>query len=152
MVKCADCGYLSVRSRVDHSLGDATIDFRERGAVPNRTDDRGMNPNPLHEKIPLCFAGQTYLGDAIKNVNTKSNLNDEVKTIINKEIDCKEFTKWRQGFTPKEHREMIDREGMQKREEERRRNDRKWHWVELIAIIMGTGLFTLLGAWIAKGQ
>jgi hypothetical protein len=34
-------------------------------------------------------------------------------------------------------------------EDKRRRNDRKWHWIELFAIIIGTGLFTLLGAWIS---
>ncbi len=44
---------------------------------------------------------------------------------------------------------MMDREWMLKREDERRCNDRKWHWIELIAIIIGTGFFTLLGAWIA---
>jgi len=44
---------------------------------------------------------------------------------------------------------MIDRERRDIFENEIRRNDRKWHWIELIAIIVGTGFFTLLGAWIA---
>lgn len=47
---------------------------------------------------------------------------------------------------------MMDREHMLKIEEERRRNDRKWHWIELFAIIIGTGLFTLFINWIEKSH
>ena len=70
---------------------------------------------------------------------------------IQRDRECEFFTKWKQGFTPKEHREMMDRQFRMEMEEKRRKNDRKWHWIELVAIVLGTGLFTLLGAWIATG-
>ena len=73
----------------------------------------------------------------------------EVLSVIGRDRNCISFTKWQQGASPKEHREMIDREKLLEFQENRRRNDRKWHWIELIAIVIGTGLFTLLGAWIA---
>ncbi len=146
MVKCAECGYLSVRKKRDYSLLDASSDFRERGAVPNETDDKGMNQHPLHELIPLCFGRQPYLRDAIKTIDKQKNSNDEVKAVINKEIDCKEFTKWQQGFTPKEHREMIDREWMMQHEEERENADRKWRSRQDLKLAIVAGVFIVLGA------
>jgi hypothetical protein len=149
MSRCADCGYLTVRNRVDNSLGEAAIDYREKGAVAMGIDDKGMNLHSLQERLPLCFARQSYLENATSNIKPRDNPVQEVVAIIQRDIQCAEFTTWRQGFTPKEHREMIDRQFMMKMEEEHRKNDRKWHWIELVAIILGTGLFTLLGAWIA---
>jgi len=108
---------------------EPSADFRESGAVPNTTDDKGMTPHALHETIPLCFARQPYLRDAIKEIDKNQNLHDEVKRIINKEINCetcKEFTDWQQGFTPKEHREMLDRRWMLDFQAKREEDDKKW--------------------------
>ncbi len=124
MVKCADCGYLAVRSKVDYSLGEAAIDFRDKGAVAIGYDDKGMNQHTLHELMPLCFARQPYLRNAIKKIDEQKNRNDEVRRIINQEIDCKGFTDWQQGFTPKEHREMLDRERLLQWQSEREKDDR----------------------------
>ena len=55
-----------------------------------------------------------------------------------------------QGFTPKEHREMMDREIQDKFVAEMRKNDRTWHWIEIIIILAFTACFTLLGAYIAS--
>jgi hypothetical protein len=38
---------------------------------------------------------------------------------------------------------MMDREW-------EKRNNRKWHIIELFVLIVGAGLFTLLGAYIAR--
>lgn len=142
MVKCADCGFLAVRSKVNYSLGEATIDFREKGTVAIGYDDKGMNPHALHELMPLCFASQSYLRDEIKrnNKDKNKNQNDEIKRIINQEINCKGFTEWKQGFTPKEHREMLDRQW-----------ERRWHIIVGVLFVILAGLFTLLGAFIANG-
>lgn len=40
------------------------------------------------------------------------------------------FTEWDQGFTPKEHREMIDTRGLERRREEQRKSDRRWRLFE----------------------
>jgi hypothetical protein len=110
--KCAECGYLTVIRMRDRSLIEASSDFRERGAVPNELDDKGGNQHSRHEVIPLCFDRQLYLRDAIKTIDKQNNQNDEVKAVINKENDCAKSIKWEQGFTPKEHREIMDRQAM----------------------------------------
>ena len=139
MHKCAECGFLTVRSKVDSSLVEAAIDFRERAALAIGRDDRGMNQHPLHERIPLCFARQPYLGDATKNIKDTDNPPEEVKKIINDDNDCKGFTKWQLGFTPKEHKEMIDRQW-----------EKKWRVIQGVILVIIAGLFTLLGAYIAN--
>ncbi len=146
MVKCAECGFLSVRNKANYSLGEPTNDYREKGVVAIGYDEQGRNQHPLHELIPLCFARQFYLRDTIGAIDKQKNQNDEVKLVINKEIDCKEFTKWQQGFTPKEHREMIDREWMMQHEEERENADRKWRSRQDLKLAIVAGVFIVLGA------
>jgi hypothetical protein len=46
---------------------------------------------------------------------------------------------------------MLDRELMMEMDEERRKKDRKWRIVEIILIVVLSGLFTLLGAFIGRG-
>lgn len=149
MSKCADCGYLSVRNKKNYGLDEVDIDFRTNGKVATAWDDIGRNPHTLHREIPLCLVMEQYLGDAFKVFNDPSSLFKQITSVIQKEIVCTEFTKWQQGFTPKEHREMIDRE------RERRENHR-WRMIELIILgVMATlvaGGFTILGAFIAKGN
>jgi len=48
------------------------------------------------------------------------------KTVFSKERPCESFTRWQQGFTPKEHREMIDHQAMVKWQAEREDTDRLW--------------------------
>lgn len=160
MAKCANCGYLSVRSLVDYSLMEASSDFRERGAIALGRDDRGMNQHWLHEHIPLCFARFPYLEEATKNIKRKDNPYEEVKAIIQTEFECSEFTKWHLGFTPKEHYEMLDRDKTRKwqegREEEDRRfriqmanNEREWQAKQQWRLALIAGIFTIIGAIVA---
>ena len=140
MRNCADCGYLSVRNRADYGLVEPDIDFRRKGIVATGYNDEGQNPHPLHAPIPLCFAMQPYLGGATKNIQDRKNPSDEVKKIIQADNDCREFIDWQQGFTPKEHREMMDRKKL-----------RCWRIMEIVLIVVLSGLFTLLGAYIGSG-
>ena len=145
MGKCADCGYLSVRNKDDYSLGEPSINFREKGQVATTWDDKGRNPHSLHEPIPLCFARQPYLASATEKIKDKKNPFKEVRDVIQENNDCKEFTHWQQGFTPKEHREMIDRERMTKWQTEREEADRKWRSKQQWKLVVVAGIFTLLG-------
>ena len=138
MVKCADCGYLAVRNRDTYCLDEAGSDFREKGMVALGRE-YGRNQYPLHEQMPLCFARYQYLGEEIKNINKEKNATEEVSRIIKTEIKCEEFVKWQHGFTPKEHREMLDRQW-----------ERKWRIITGIIFVCLAGLFTLLGALIAN--
>ena len=71
--------------------------------------------------------------------------------IIDDDRTCQEFTKWRQGFTPKEHREMLDRKDFREWQEKQRKSDRWWRIIEVFILVVFAGLFTLLGAFIGRG-
>jgi hypothetical protein len=148
MAKCSECGFLALRNRKNNNLDEADSDFRKKGMVTQVWDDQGRNPHRLYRDIPLCFAGSKYLSEQLNNLTEPNNPFKQVSLVITKETDCKKFIDWLQGFTPKEHKEMIDEQWKLKQETERRKNDRKWHWVELLVITIMAGLFTLLGAWI----
>jgi hypothetical protein len=73
------------------------------------------------------------------------------------ERKCAEFCEWRQGFSPKEHREMVDREELRRWQADREDADRLWRerqdekrddrQAALLWQLAGVaGLFTLIGA------
>ncbi len=103
MVKCSDCGFLLDRQRRD------TREALSGGisSVP-----------PAHREDGLP-------------VDPKENLYEwqiNVERLCPTSADGKHlgFTKWQQGFTPKEHREMLDRQWMLDREERRDKEMREW--------------------------
>jgi hypothetical protein len=46
--------------------------------------------------------------------------------VLQKERNCGSFTPWIQGFTPKEHKEMLDAKEMREWQAEQREKDRAW--------------------------
>jgi len=151
MVKCADCGYLSVRNKRDNHLSEAINDFREKGAVAQGYDEIGHNPHQLHEIAPICFVRSYNLINECKPEISPQ----KVSQVLNNDRPCKEFMKWQQGFTPKEHREMIDRQKLLEYQSQQRKEDKHWRIIELIVLggiaTLVAGGFTLLGAWISRG-
>lgn len=69
--------------------------------------------------------------------------------VTNKDRQCELFTKWRQGLTPKEHQEMIDREWMIKHQEEREDADKRWRRNQDWKLVIVAGIFTILGSLLA---
>jgi len=51
---------------------------------------------------------------------------EELLSLLQGERECTEFTTWCQGFTPKEHQEMLDRQRLLKWQAERENEDRRW--------------------------
>ena len=129
MDKCADCGFLAVRHHFERYLVEVEGNIREGGEWPVQ---RGTNIS-LYEKRPLCLMYQKIGG---KDGDYSAR---EFKEAICAQRDCMHFCAWQQGFTPKEHREMIDRQW-----------ERKWRIITGIIFVVLAGLFTLLGAYIAN--
>lgn len=48
------------------------------------------------------------------------------KRVVQQERDCESFTPWQQGFTPKEHREMLDQQVLREWQAKREDADRQW--------------------------
>jgi hypothetical protein len=152
MVKCADCGYLAVRNVESRELEEAEQKFREKGLLPMAGGEIGR-PHERHERMPLCFMGNVSLYEECRK--RTSNVDPEpvfVILMMDDERVCSDFTKWKLGFTPKEHQVMIDRQRLQEWQIKQEASNRRWHWVELAILVIGAGLFTLLGAFIARGS
>ena len=167
MAKCADCGHLAVRGYDG--------EFREVEELSRRPT--GSNFQVLcfvrlrdfrHEFADL--AGRVRTGPPDQwNAPTFVegwDLQRYYWDIIGKEIECAEYIDWRQGFTPKEHRERLDRQAQLLQQERRdrdlrdwqetqRRQDRRWRIIELVVLgLLATllaGGFTILGAFIQRG-
>ncbi len=160
MVKCADCGFLTMRNRYTGGLDEMVREFRETGEPPTRkrppvsdatTHPLGWSDNIWpYANVPLCFVlARDEYGDfavAPKDLGYQDFPSSMVLEILQKDRECEAFTRWMLGFTPKEHREMLDREQARKLDEDRRKSDRRWHVVELITITLMAGAFTILGA------
>ena len=70
----------------------------------------------------------------------------KVHSEIQKERSCEYFTPWQQGFTPKEHREMLNRDWMLNYQKEREESDRKWQAKQQTRLVIIAGIFKILGA------
>ena len=193
MVRCKDCGLLTLRNRVNRELIEADQPFRER---PQSVEIAIIR----HNGLPLCFARAFDLAAEFDAANQdRMSRADEIaqaqqaeqvrrgqpprmgiitetegdrrreaaRTVSARERDCASFTPWRQGFTPKEHLEMLDRVERQRWQEEQRekdlrwreqqrKEDKRWRVIELIVLAgiatLVAGGFTLLGALIQKGN
>lgn len=126
MVRCVECGYIAVRNVDSNCLDEAGNDFREKGLVALGRE-HGRNQYQLHERQPVCFVQCYDLRAEIRQAFVTGK--DEtgcVLQVISMERECNGFTKWQQGFAPKEHREMLDRRWMLDFQSRRENEDREW--------------------------
>ena len=161
MVKCADCGFLSVISQSDGSYIGANRLYRLEGFQEGQVDEVFCEPHcSIHAQDihlePLKAKGVgtqlTELGRmvSLKTIEGEEVSDEAVLANVSKPRDCDGFFLWRPGFSPKEHYEMLDRQRWQEWQEEQRRRDRRWRIGESIIFVILAGLFTLLGAFIAS--
>ena len=120
MVKCSECGFLALRNRVSWELLPSDPVYRKTAVIGTHRDQT------LHS-IPVCFAMAVDLQVDIESFEPETTLSqDKILRVTQKERECSEFTRWQLGFTPKEHREMMDRERMLDREERRDSEQRRF--------------------------
>jgi hypothetical protein len=130
--KCADCGYLATRNQKTRQLNE--VERNDNGHINFVWYGHGLRGyaegNPIYDN-PICFARAATLWDEYRlepmDPGIDNNEQNRIRHVLENERDCKSFTKWLQGFTPKEHREMIDR-----------KRERIWHIIEIIAIAIAT--------------
>jgi len=158
LVRCSECGFLAARDWGTREFVE--IDDKKRNSGKIGSDFGGLEP------IPVCFINcfnikeeVEVLRKAARDEPTQNSYGQHisphwenyVKQVLNTERVCEYFIEWQQGSTPKEHREMMDRQFMMEMEEKRRKNDRKWHWIEIGIIIIVTALVNYL-IWILTGH
>ena len=134
MVKCADCGFLTMRNTFTGQLEEVDGDFRKTGNPPQRKETVVGGPSNRvaevtktpYRHVPICFALAYLLAEEIlASEDVRSKYPDlpapMVLEVITKERPCATHTEWKQGFTPREHREMLDRQHRQAFENELRK-------------------------------
>lgn len=121
-VKCADCGFLAVRHFETRQLLDAEPLFRSRGYIPSVTVGKGADSR-AYDEHPVCFAN--YINFRTPEEAGISASEGTRRDAVQKERECPHFTQWQQGFTPKEHREMIQQAELMRLQNERDRADRE---------------------------
>lgn len=132
MVRCADCGFLAARNLRTRQLDEVEALTRESGMhAEAHTGDATLAYGQtipihsyLHDAVLLCFARKYNLASEVQPGHTGAAA--AMFPVIRKERECDAFTDWKQGFTPREHREMLDRDRMLRREEERDAKDKVW--------------------------
>lgn len=147
MVKCVKCGFLALRRWPSRTLVEADGEYRETASLP------GVSEVKEYYEFPFCFARKECLencGDEARMIAGYRGHNrvcsKDILTIIKRDILCDGFTKWYQGFTPKEHMEMKDSEEWRKWQVEESKKNRKWHVIEAVVFAGIAGMFILLGA------
>ncbi len=123
MVKCAKCGFLALRNKESRGLEEAEESYREGVALP--LVDGGVYYR--HESRPLCFTRNHDLRNEVREEEKKEEAERRnIGQVIEADRKCEAFTEWQQGFTPKEHREMLDRQWVIEYQERREMEDKKW--------------------------
>jgi hypothetical protein len=157
MVKCSECGFLAIRNAETRNLEE--VEFK-----PRQSGDIGKLGVQRYVLIPVCFAMVANFDEEIEELRKSPEYTEKrngygqvtwpqwstfVKVVLNKERECESFTRWHQGFTPKEHREMLDRQEMLKWQADREDADRKWRTRQRWYMVIIAGIFTILGGVIA---
>lgn len=133
--RCETCGFLALRNRITGLLDEAPQEYRWRAEIPKFRNPSVKGIQPImssfydypYSGIPICLVRAYPLHNEFTNQEQATE--KEIFGTLEKERDCADrglFTAWKQGFTPKEHREMLDRQLMIEREDRRDKDMRDW--------------------------
>ena len=118
MACCSTCGFLAMRDRSTRELCETDELTRQTADIRSDPIRQGFR---AFDEQPICFALAAPLGSEMGEYSEEAFLE-----VITRQRDCKSFTRWQQGFSPKEHREMIDQQAF--REWQASREDRWQEW------------------------
>lgn len=124
-VRCANCGFLAVKRRIERTLCEVEGVIRDGGEWPCVASKQ----HGVYEDVPICYVQASPLSE---EMNGKRFLD-----VIGRDRECPAFTPWQQGLSPKEHADMLHNERMEaiaegrkradeERAEQRRGADREW--------------------------
>lgn len=159
MATCAECGFLATRTSKGR-LAEVTETDRQYGrrwplcAIQKadlREDVKKRIPTEREEIVAsgdiqvrmevhrpgqppeISYRSDDYLlASAAQSAATKW-----VLSLPRPDCERDGFVKWWPGFSPQEHREMLDRQWMLDREENLARENRRWRRYEFGAVIVG---------------
>jgi hypothetical protein len=128
VAKCVECGFLCARNLTTRELDEVEKSFRETGSPQPFivTDGEGYEHSKSSYDAWLVCLLQKY--DLISEIgsNGQQIAPPVLCNILQMERDCDGFTNWKQGFTPKEHLQIIDRKKALDWQTQRDIEDKKW--------------------------
>ena len=77
----------------------------------------------LYEPVPICFSrSPDFPHEGVGETTAQVQITEA----INGDHPCDHYTPWQQGFTPKEHREMLNEQKMLEWQRHVEIEDRQW--------------------------
>ena len=141
MAKCAECGYLTMRNRETRELVDAEDSYRTTGRGPLGGVEGGRLVG-IYDDVPICFVRAANLREEFSSAHgTGAN---PVEVVICRERPCKSATPRIQGFTPKEHKQMISDAELERLRTDEARKNHRWNLANFIAIVVLVPLVNFL--------
>jgi hypothetical protein len=119
MPKCSDCGFLAVRdNHQSYQLVEVIQEWREQGGFPSDRYPIG----------PVCFVrAADLLAEIRKSAESSPEpRSQQVLHVINKQRECLKSEPWNQGFSPREHQQMVNDRLLQEEISQRRKDDLAW--------------------------
>jgi hypothetical protein len=116
MQRCAECGFIALRSTQTRMLVEVD------GTIRHRATHGGSLVEfvEAYELDPVCFV------QAFDLPTEGEGHSWPIAKILPKPRDCPKFVLWKQGFSPKEHQQMIDSLELINRQNDQRERDRQW--------------------------
>ena len=148
MVKCSECGILATRKMESRQFEEVEKSIRDTGKISCTIYSGNLGIGTLvtdsdrtHDS-PICLLLKYNLWEEYgKNPLPPPEI---LCGVLHKERECKSFREWRQGFTPKEHVEMMDREWKFEQEKKSKKSDRIWHVIELVVTLAVGAIIALV--------
>ena len=136
-VRCVECGFLAVRHQYTRGLDEVDADARKTWTWAS-TIYEGYKGARIYGGLPICFRMAHPLGE---EANSRGGQPDVCVKTIEAPRECEDFDEWQQGFTPKEHQEVINAKELRALEATARKSSNT-------RVVVLAGIFTLLGAFI----
>ena len=140
-VRCDKCGFLALCNIDDRHLTEADRVYRTTAEPPKSREWEVAE----YDNIPICFRTKANLREEIKEQETKV-LPKDILAVIQQERLCSEFEDWIQGFSPKEHLEMLIRQKELERQEQMSQQLANVASKRELRIVIVAGIFVMLGA------
>jgi hypothetical protein len=118
-VRCAECGLLALQRKASRELVEVELTIREswkNGIDVSQQYER-------YERSPVCFVDAANLESehAVTPINAATTAK-----VVNRERECDRFTKRVPRKDQRWHQDQIMLVELQKHEDERKRQDRRW--------------------------
>ncbi len=143
MIKCSDCGFLAQRiyhQNVPQGFLHIDVDARASGTLPGQQGWEQFFGKGTKEwrgdAFPTCFANVIDIETIVNRRvgfdpgGIRLQMSPEDLRVLKDELEspreCTEWVKWIRGFSPKEHREMLDRQRLLEWQEKREDADKEW--------------------------